>query len=240
MLSSTAQRALRAYGGADLWTKAEGVDAEITLNGLLFVVKRRVTPPRVHITTAIRTPQATISPVDRRGNTGHLDGFTVRLTSPEGQLIEERQDARRRGEKQHVWSAWDTLDLMYFLGYAFWNYFSLPYQLTRNDIEWREVQDGLLEARYPPELPVHSRLQRFYFDPNGLLVRNDYRPDFVASRGAVWAANRVLRHATWHDIPYPSVRTVSPTDGQFGKPSTWLKMVGIQVDNWHLLNGGTA
>jgi hypothetical protein len=234
MLSTTAQRALRAYGGADVWRTSDTVEAEITLSGLLFVLKRRVTPPRVHITTDIKRPQATIRPIDRHGNTGTLDGFSVRLTSPGGQVIGERADARRRGETQHIWTAWDTLDLMYFLGYAFWNYFSLPYQLTRDDVEWREVQDGVLEARYPPDLPVHSRVQRFYFDRNGLLVRNDYRPDFVARRGVVWAANMVLRHETWREIPYPSVRRVSPTSGQFGKPSTWLKMVGIQVDNWHL------
>src|SRR5438105_12277614 len=97
----------------------------------------------------------------------------------------------------------------------------------RNDIEWREVQDGLLEAHFPPDLPVHSRLQRFYFDQNGLLVRNDYRPEFVASRGSVWAANIVQRHDTWNQIPYPSVRRVCPTRGQFGLPAIWLKMVGI-------------
>jgi hypothetical protein len=236
MLSTTAERALRAYGGADVWTTAHRVEADITLSGLLFALKRRVTPPRAHITTLLRTPRATISPVDRRGNTGILEGFSVRLVSPDGRILEQREDARTRGASQHIWNAWDTLDLMYFLGYAFWNYFSLPFQLTRTDVEWREVQDGLLEAQYPPGLPVHSRLQRFYFDPTGLLVRNDYRPDFVASRGAVWAANIVLQHRTSREIPYAAVRRVSPTNGQFGKPSTWLKMVGIRVDDWHLEN----
>jgi hypothetical protein len=235
MLSTTAQRALAAYGGADVWSAAERVEAEITLTGLLFFLKRRVTPPHARITTEIRRPQATITPVDRHGNSGVLNRFSVTLTSPQGQLIDTRDDARQGGENRHLWSAWDTLDLMYFLGYAFWNYFSLPYQLMREDIEWRELPGGVLEARFPAELPVHSRLQRFYFDQHGLLVRNDYRPDFVSRRGAVWAANIVLRHKTWHEIPYPSLRRVSPTNGQFGRPSTWLKMVGIQVDSWHLV-----
>jgi hypothetical protein len=236
MLSATAQRAVRAYGGVDVWTKAERVEAEITLSGLLFLLKRRVTPPHVHITTEIQQPRATIRPIDRQGNTGIMDGFTVTLASAEGHVIDTRPDARHSDETRQIWHAWDTLDLMYFLGYAFWNYFSLPYQLMRNDIEWRELRDGLLEGEFPPEVPVHSRLQRFYFDQNGLLVRNDYCPEFVASRASVWAANIVLQHDTWHEIPYPSVRRVSPTDRQFGRPATWLKMVGIQVDKWHLVS----
>jgi hypothetical protein len=235
MLSRTAERALRAYGGADVWNNAQKVEAEITLSGLLFLLKRRVTPPHAHIITDIRGPHSTITPVDRRGNTGNLNGFTVSLTSPDGRVIDTRQDARSRGESRHVLNPWDALDLTYFLGYAFWNYFSLPYQLMRNDIEWREVQDGVLEAHFPPELPVHTRLQRFYFDQNGLLVRNDYCAEFVSSRRRVWAANLVLRHKTWHEIPYPALRRVCPTDAQFGKPSTWLKMVGIEVEDWHLV-----
>ncbi len=240
MLSRTAERALHAYGGADVWSKAESVAAEITMSGLLFRLKRRVTPPRAHIITDIRSPHATITPVDRHGNTGTLNGFTVSLAAADGSVIDTRQDARSRGENQHVLKAWDTLDLMYFLGYAFWNYFSLPYQLLRDDIEWREVQDGLLEAHYPPELPVHTRLQRFYFDRTGLLVRNDYCAEFVSSRRRVWAANIVLQHKTWYEIPYPAVRRVCPTNEQFGRPSAWIKVVGIQVDDWRLVNGGTA
>src|SRR5579859_3123195 len=113
MLSMTAQRALRAYGGADVWTSANGVQADITLNGLLFVLKRRVIPPHAHITTALRTPRATISPVDRRGTTGILDGFSVRLVAPDGQVIAQREDARTSTGSHHIWNAWDTLDVMY-------------------------------------------------------------------------------------------------------------------------------
>jgi hypothetical protein len=233
-LSATAQRALRAYGGADVWSSADKVEAQITLSGLLFLLKRRVTPPRVRITTDIKRPHSVITPVDRLGNRGILNGYSVELMSSNGDVIARREDAARSGEIRHIWHAWDTLDLMYFLGYAFWNYFSLPYQLTRDDIDWREVRPGVLEAHYPPELPVHSRVQRFYFDPDGLLVRNDYQPEFTASRGRVWVANIVQRHKTWHEIPYPSLRRVSPTGGQFGAPATLIKMVGIQVEDWRL------
>jgi len=128
---------------------------------------------------------------------------------------------------------------MYFLGYAFWSYFSLPYQLMRNDIDWDEIRDGVLEAYFPPELPVHSRLQRFYFDQSGLLVRNDYHPEMLSVRDDAWAANIVHEHAEWHGIPYPSVRKVGPTFKRFGTPLSLIKMVGMKVDNWRLHGGAT-
>jgi hypothetical protein len=69
------------------------------------------------------------------------------------------------------------MNLVYFLGYALWGYFTLPYQLLRTDIEWTELRDGLLEVDCGTNLPVHSRIQRFWFDTKtGLLKRNDYTP----------------------------------------------------------------
>jgi hypothetical protein len=234
-LSATAERAVHAYGGANLWSEAEKVEADITMSGLAFRLKGRITPPHAHIVTEIRRPYTTITPIDKDGNTGILDGFSVTLVAPNGEVLARRENVKQAHQNEQMWHKWDTLDLMYFLGYAFWSYFALPHQLMRSDIEWNEVRDGVLEARFPEELPAHSRLQRFYFDQSGLLVRNDYHPEMLSVRDDAWAANRVLSHETSHGIPYPSVRKVGPTLRPFGKPWSWIEMVGIRVDNWRLL-----
>src|SRR5437879_12835196 len=79
---------------------------------------------------------------------------------------------------------WDRMNLVYFLGYAFWGYYTLPYRLTRTDIQWTELADGELQADYGTNLPVHSRIQRFWFDTtSGLLRRNDYTPVAAAREG---------------------------------------------------------
>src|SRR5690242_1580281 len=109
MRSATAQRAISAYGGADVWTNAARVEADITLSGLLFRIKRRVSPAHAHIVTDIKTPHAVISPIDNGGHTGTLAGFSVTLASPGGHVVETRQDARVRGAEQHLWDAWDAL-----------------------------------------------------------------------------------------------------------------------------------
>jgi hypothetical protein len=234
-LSATAQRVLCAYGGAELWNNADKAVAEITMSGLAFRLKRRITPAHARITTEIKRPRTTITPIDKDGNTGILDGFRVTLVAPNGETLATREDIKQAHQNEQMWHTWDTLDLMYFLGYAFWSYFSLPYQLMRSDIDWEELRDGVLEAYFSPALPVHSRLQRFYFDQTGLLVRNDYHPEMLSIRDDAWAANKVLSHNEWQGIPYPSVRKVGPTFTPFGKAWSWIEMVGIRVDNWRLL-----
>lgn len=41
MLSKTAQKALDAYGGIELWQKAKYIEAEISADGWAFFLKRR-------------------------------------------------------------------------------------------------------------------------------------------------------------------------------------------------------
>jgi|SRR5579864_6824855 len=234
-LTATAERALRAYGGAEVWNQAHMIEADITMSGIAFLLKGQITPPRAHITTDIQRPYARITPIDEDGNTGILDGFKVALVAPNGEVLASRENVKAAHPNEQLWSRWDTLDLMYFLGYAFWSYFSLPYQLMRDDICWTELRDGVLEAHYPAELPVHSLVQRFYFDRDGLLARNDYHPEMLSVRDEAWAGNVVHSHKYYEGIPYPAVRKVGPTLKPFGTNLSFIKMVGIEVDNWRLV-----
>jgi hypothetical protein len=83
---------------------------------------------------------------------------------------------------------WSPLDALYFFGYALAHYHSLPFSL----FESRLVGEGMVSAQdvlvvdLPPNLPTHSRRQRFYFDPSGQLTRHDYHAEIVGmwARGA--------------------------------------------------------
>jgi hypothetical protein len=179
-------------------------------------------------------PRALLRPIDRRGRIGVLDGLDVRLEDDSGHVLEERKDARTHFPGGRRLLYWDALDLTYFLGYAFWGYFALPPLLFRDDIEWREIREGILEARFPSTLPRHSEIQRFYFDQSGLLTRNDYVAEVFSAQAK--AANMVLAHGEWNGIPFPSHRRVTPRikdDQVMG----WPKMVGIKVEDWRLVGG---
>ena len=232
-LSPTAARAVKAYGGEAVWKDATTVESTVTVGGLLFQLKGAGIPPHAKITVDVRRPHTVIDPVDDSGDTGVLDGFSVMIVAPSGKVLEQRIDAREHLQNASISTKWDRLNLVYFLGYAFWGYYTLPYQLLRSDIEWTELHDGLLQADYGTNLPVHSRIQRFWFDKNsGLLRRNDYTP--VAAARDARAANVVFEHGVSNDIPYTSKRRVKISLGQYGWVLPFPDFITIDVERWQL------
>jgi hypothetical protein len=232
-LSPTAAHALEAYGGEVVWRGAHTVPATVTVGGLLFQQKGINIPPHARFTVDVQRPHTVIDPVDGSGDVGILDGFSVTIESSDGKVLEQRDDARRQLQNASLSTRWDRLNLVYFLGYAFWGYFTLPYQLMRTDIVWTELGDGELQADYGSNLPVHSRIQRFWFDTKtGLLRRNDYAP--VAAALNVDVANVVFEHRTFNGIPYASKRRVKLTPVQYGWVLPAPDFITIDVERWQL------
>jgi len=232
-LSPTAARALEAYGGEVVWRGARTVQATVTVGGLLFQQKGINIPPQARFTVDVQRPHTVIDPVDGSGDVGILDGFKVTIESSDGKVLEQRDDARRHLQNASLSTRWDRLNLVYFLGYAFWGYLTLPYQLMRTDIVWTELGDGELQADYGSNLPVHSRIQRFWFETKtGLLRRNDYAP--VAAAVGVDVANVVFEHRTSNGIPYASKRRVKLTPVQYGWVLPAPDFITIDVERWQL------
>ena len=233
VLSPTAARALKAYGGDAVWKSATSIESTVTVGGLLFQLKGINIPPHATITVDVERPHTVIAPVDDAGDVGVLDGFSVRIETPGGKVLEQRADARQHLQNASLTTKWDRLNLLYFLGYAFWGYYTLPYQLMRTDIEWTELSDGLLQADYGSNLPVHSTIQRFWFDTKtGLLRRNDYTP--VAADPNARVANVVFEHAVSTGIPYTSKRRVKTSLAQYGWVLPAPDFITIDVEAWHL------
>jgi hypothetical protein len=232
-LSKTAARALKAYGGEAVWRSATAVESTVTVGGLLFQLKGAGIPSHAKITVDVRRPHTVIDPVDESGDVGVLDGFSVMIVSPGGKVIDQRTDAREHLQNASLTTKWDRLNLVYFLGYAFWGYYTLPYQLLRTDIAWTEFSDGMLEADYGTSLPVHSRIQRFWFDlKSGLLRRNDYTP--VAAARDARAANVVFAHGVSNGIPFTSKRRVKISFSQYGWVLPFPDFITIDVERWQL------
>jgi hypothetical protein len=232
-LSPTAARALEAYGGEVVWTGAHTVQATVTVGGLLFQQKGINIPPHARFTVDVQRPRTVIDPIDGSGDVGILDGFSVTIESSDGKVLEHRDDARHHLQNASLSTRWDRLNLVYFLGYAFWGYLTLPYQLMRTDIVWTELGVGELQADYGSNLPVHSRVQRFWFDTKtGLLRRNDYAP--VAAAVGVDVANVVFEHRKSNGIPYASKRRVKLTPVQYGWVLPAPDFISIDVEGLQL------
>src|SRR5207245_7646887 len=123
-----------------------------TLGGLLHQTKGTHMPAHATTRGDVPPPHSVIDRFDESGDVGVLDGFSVMIKAPDGKVLEERANAREHLQNASVTDKWDRLNLLYFLGYAFWGYYTLPYQLTRTDIEWTELRDGLLHADFGTNL----------------------------------------------------------------------------------------
>jgi len=231
-LTSTAQRAIAAYGGEARWRSASAIELTLSAGGLAFRAKWQ--PPLVKAVQRLGVwePRVRCQGIDRAGNVGLLDGGDVRLEAPDGRLLGERRDARRFFGPGRRWLWWDALDQTYFACYAAWNYFALPALLLRDDVGWRELAEGTLEARFPPQIPTHGAVQRFRFDPaTGLLRQHDYTAEIIG--GWAQAARVVLEHGESGGVPYPRRMRMTPRRAD-GTPRGGPTLVAVEAHRFEL------
>jgi hypothetical protein len=235
MVGGLAQRMLDAYGGEEKWRAATAVEAHLTIGGLLFRWKRRSQGrwPSVRIRVEAHEPRTRFDPIDHDRNIAVMNGQTIRLERPDGALVEERPNARPRPYGGNLF-AWDSVDIGYFFGYTMWNYLALPALLMRQDIAWSEVSDDTLEARFPPEIPTHSPVQRFHLDlETGRLRQHDY----TAEPFGKWAkaAHMIREHRDYDGLTAPSKRRVLPRAGNTGGPLPFPLLIWADVHEYRLV-----
>jgi hypothetical protein len=232
-LTPTAERAIRALGGAELWLGAERIEAVVCVTGLAWWLKMRRPVPSTHLRLSLSVPYARLDPVDRSGLVGVLDGDDARLEDREGRVVATRTHAGRFFPGGRRAFFWDSLDLAYFAGHAMWNYFTFPRMLLRTDIEWSEPAEGVLDACFPAGLPTHSRVQRFHFDAGtGLLARHECTLEAVGPWAQV--TQFVTEYRERDGVPCFGLRTV-----YFRRPDgsvrPWPRLITGRVLEWKLV-----
>jgi hypothetical protein len=238
-MSDLLDLALDGHGGLELWEKLESVSATITVSGALFglkgypdglgttEVRADVSTPRVgfapflgHARGAFEPDRVVVSAED--GSERHLD-------DPRAECLSLAPD-----------EPWEDLHLLYFAGYAMWNYLTTPYLLTRDGIEVREggawAENGepwrRLEAAFPPGVDTHSRRQTFYFDAQGRLRRHDYVADVIGGWARV--AHYCADHVQAGGLVFPTrrwVRPIRPGNRSLPFPTmVWLELTDLHVE----------
>jgi hypothetical protein len=233
-----APRVVDAYGGGERWRAATAVEARISMGGFLLRMKghpeRTLTDMRTY--TEIEHPHVRVEPIDAAGNVGILDGHDVRIETPDGRVVAARTDNRRHLPYHGLrLFRWDRLDALYFVAYTQWLYNAFPPLLWRDDVEWRQVDDSILEAQFPTHVPVHSQVGRYYFDADsGLLQRMDYTA--VVFGNWAKAVHLVEAHGHTDGVPWPSRRRVygRKPDGTPRLERSPL-MVKLDVHEWRLV-----
>jgi hypothetical protein len=241
--------AIAAHGGMDRWRQLRTLRVGFSAGGLLFAAKgKRRALHDVEGLVDLSRPQTRIFPYPAPGRRGVFEPERVRIQSDHGGLLNERRHPRAAFGRlrQRLW--WDHLDVLYFIGYALWNYMSVPFLLAQpgfvlEEIEpWTEGEERWrrLQVTFPAEVPTHSPRQVFYFDADGLLRREDYTADIVSSRGR--SAHYCFDHKAFSGLVVPTQRRVVPrrADGRAlaGPTLAWLRVNAVEAVNEPLAEHG--
>lgn len=216
------EAAIQAHGGMERWREVRAVDVRFNFSGAALVVKGF--PRHLQPTCSIDVRGCRVVFQRLGGDPDERWIFTadrVWIERRDGSVIQER-DRPRDAFAGHVWETkWDALHLTYFIGYAMWNYVSLPFLLAEPGFVTREVNGHdendehwrVLEATYPDSIPAHTKEQKFYFGSDMLLRRLDYKTDVA---GGV-AAHYCFDLRPYGGITFPTLRRVVSRVGQAAK-----------------------
>jgi hypothetical protein len=212
---------LGAYGGADRWKQIDTIKIHQLVGGVLWPLK--------HVDGIIADSTVEIRVQEQRAWHRPFTGLALRSSySPERVAIESDDAAATTVEEllaprdsfagHTLTTAWSTLQLAYFAGYAMWTYLSEPYSLTFPGVQTEELgqwnDDGQiwrrLGVRYPANIGTHSPNQMLYVDADGLLRRRDYQVDIA---GGSPAAHYMDDHREFDGIILPVKRVVHGRDG---------------------------
>lgn len=230
---------LRAHGGRDQWARHSTVNARLTFGGLAFNVKFNNAGliDRTAI-VAIREPRVILEGFPKEGCRGHFTPNKVWIEQ-EDHNIASRTFPREAFKTIKHLLYWDDLDLLYFAGYALWNYLNSPFLLEYNGVEVRKLEDWTengerwhrLKATFPKTFPTHCLDQVFYFDQSYHMVRLDYCPEVFAS----WAraAHYCRDYQTCDGIRIPMSRRVVPNN-QHNRPLSFPTLVWIKIKKVNL------
>ena len=204
---------VEAHGGLERWWGVRSVDIDFNFSGAVLELKGR--PGHLRLSVSIDL-QARRSVFQRLGpDPDQRWIFTsdrVWIERRDGSSVEERPHPRAAFAGHALDTRWDDLHLTYFIGYAIWNYLSVPFLLLEPGFEVREggehQEDGetwrVLDVTFPDGVPAHTKEQRFYFGPDLLLRRLDYAPDVMGGGSAAAHYCYEYRPGGRHHDPPPS------------------------------------
>lgn len=230
---------LAAHGGLEAWRRVDRIEAALSSGGLAFAMHGQG--------SALLGLRACIHPHARRvelagytghGRTGHWTPDRVTIRDAEGNPLADRDFPRRSFARLGRMIRWDALDMLYFAGYALWNYLSFPFiLLAEPGVAVAEAGplpgagDGRLIVDFPEGFPTHSARQVFHVDASGCLLRHDYTADVIGPFAT--AANLCLASTPVGEFRFYTHRRVVPRFGDNlllpGPTLVWIEIDDVRV-----------
>lgn len=209
-------RAIAAAGGRPLWSETAAIEVTLDVGGAAWPMRMHRRPGRFTARVETARQRVEFLSLPRGEQTGLFEDGDVSVLDPGGSVAAVRRNARAAfGDLRHKFR-WDDLDLLYFSGYALWNYICTPFMFERPGFEltelepWENKGERLtpLAVTFPDDLHTHSREQVFHYTDTGLLRRHDYTAEPFG--GWARAAHRCVAHRTFDGYTMPVRRRVQP------------------------------
>lgn len=232
------ERLYSAHGGREAWQSLSIVHARFSSGGVAYA--SRFWSGGLHslpVSVYVPARRVVLNDYPWPGWWGEWNDSHVSIGRAGSPASKTRERARERFTGWVSHPAWDELDLLYFVGYALWNYLSFPHLLSLPGVELLPLEGGrsgeptLLRVDFPADVPTHSRRQHFHLDGEARLRRHDY----VAEVFGPWAAgaNFCLGNERVDGLRFCTRRRVVPSLGRVASmpiPTlVWIELDGIHV-----------
>lgn len=181
--------AIDAHGGLNRWNALRNLTATIVSGGELWALKgvRQDQDPRT-IRIDLHRQWASVEPYGKAGQRTDYTPQRIAIET-EDRAVAERQIPRASFARHDMRTSWDPLHRAYFGGYALWTYLTTPFLLALDGVEMSEIEpwrEGAevwrgLRATFPATIATHSTEQEFYFGPDMLIRRHDYRVEIAGN-----------------------------------------------------------
>jgi hypothetical protein len=226
------EETIEAHGGRERWRAAHTIEFALSSGGFAFLSRSQPNALK-NLKVALRPHerQTLIANFPRSGWQGAWTPDRVEIRDQEGALKGERLAPRTHFRRPLNQVYWDKLDILYFAGYALWNYLTFPFLLEEPGVVVTETEAGAasprLDAVFDQGFPTHSARQSFHLDPSRRLVRHGYTADVIGPYAT--AANYCLASVEVDGLRVYNRRKVYPRLGE-GAVVRFPTLVWIKID----------
>lgn len=182
--------AIEAHGGLDRWNAHERLSAVIAKGGDFCALKGVEQEQSLrNLRIDLHRQRASLDPFGKPGQRCEFSPERVAVVAASLRILAERKSPRASFERHDMRTHWDPLHRAYFNGYALWTAMTMPFLLSMGSFELREIapwHEGAevwrgLRATFPLEIASHSTEQDFYFGPDMVMRRHDYRVEIAGN-----------------------------------------------------------
>ncbi|OQU97006.1 hypothetical protein CLAIMM_03011 [Cladophialophora immunda] len=209
--SDLVDRLVEANGGLDHWNDIHSISTTFIFSGPALAAKGFPGYHEAHLTIDAKQHRVTFHKFGNIRGVYVPTRTEVGLLDMEGPLsVRDNPRAAFRGHKDTT--KWDEHHLIYFVGYAFRYYFTLPFCLRLPSFKtWEmdphECDNGeiwrVLKVEFPDDFPTHTKIQHLYFDERYRLRRMDYNVDIIGERKA---SHLCFDHQVYDHLIVPTFR----------------------------------